>query len=106
MYARKEAVKAKVSMRLQTQKDLTSFLISSTMFFVTATFVWVEVFIDLLKYIEDIAFFDQFCAEVITQCSYHTQNAPVQLWKRYQTNNNYDQGPVPRKTVNFISGLS
>ena len=44
------------------------------MFFVTATFVWVEVFIDLLKYIEDIAFFDQFCAEVITQCSYHTQN--------------------------------
>ena len=33
MYARKEAVNAKVRMRLQTQKDLTSFLISSTMFF-------------------------------------------------------------------------
>ena len=39
MNARKEAVNAKVRMRLQTQKDLTSFLISSTMFFVTATFV-------------------------------------------------------------------
>lgn len=71
MNARKEAVNAKVRMRLQTQKDLTSFLISSTMFFVTATFVWVDVFIDLLKDIEDIAFFDQFDAEVITQCFYH-----------------------------------
>ena len=36
---------------------------------------------------EDIGVLGQFCAEVIASAFPHTQNAPVELGRRHQTNN-------------------